>query len=125
MPTTPVNMYPPGLGFTWGISATETGMSLSSFRQNDTTDVFEQKDGQGNTIAVVSYNPRSEITMEGEVLAGLTVVAGQEITIANIILPTGATVGLVLCKSLEYQDSREAMRKATITATMYPLIAPS
>jgi hypothetical protein len=117
-------IYPSTLGFSWGITATMTGMSLSSYRQNDTTDIFEQKSGQGETIAVVSYNPRSEITLEGEVLAGLTVVAGKEITIANIILPSGGTAGLVICKSLEYQDSREAMRKATITATMFPLIAP-
>src|ERR1700745_1503571 len=121
----PATIYPSTLGYSWGITATETGMSLATYRQNDTTDIFEQKDGQGETVSVVSYNPRSEITMEGEVLAGLTVVAGKEITIANIILPTGATVGLVLCKSLEYQDSREAMRKATITATMYSLITPT
>ena len=61
---------------------------------------------------------------EGEVVAGLTAIAGKEITIANIILPSGGIAGLVICKSLEYNDSREAMRKATITATMYPLIPP-
>jgi len=117
-------IYPSTLGYSWGITATETGMSLATYRQNDTTDIFEQKNGQGETVAVVSYNPRSEITMEGEVLAGLTVIAGHEITITNIILGGGATAGLVLCRSLEYNDAREAMRRATITATMYPLIPP-
>jgi len=117
-------IYPSGLGFIWGISATMTGMSMSSYRQNDTTDIFEQKSGQGETIAVVSYNPRSEITIEGETFAGFTVVAGKEITIANIILPPATTAGLVICRTVEYQASREAMQKATITATMFPLIAP-
>jgi hypothetical protein len=117
-------IYPSTLGYSWGITATETGMSLATYRQNDTTDIFEQKNGQGETVAVVSYNPRSEITMEGEVLAGLTVVAGKEITIANIILPPATTAGLVICRSLEYNDAREAMRRATITATMFPLIPP-
>lgn len=117
-------LYPSTLGYVWGITTTQTGMSMSDYRQSDTTDKFEQKDGQGEVIAVVSYNPRSEITMTGETFAAFagSVVAGKEIFTANLILPESATAGLVFCQTVEYTASREAMQKATITATMYPLI---
>lgn len=97
---------------------------MSDYRQSDTTDKFEQKDGQGEVVAVVSYNPRSEITMTGETFAGFagSVQAGKEIFTDNLILPGTVTAGLIFCQTVEYQSSRESMQKATITATMYPLI---
>lgn len=118
----PATIYPPNLGYSWGITETETGMSMSSYRQNDTSDKFEQKNGQGEVVAIVGYNQRSEITMEGEIFTAFNIKAGTAIVIANIILPPAGVAGLVFCHSVEYQDSREAMRKVTVSATMYPLI---
>lgn len=117
-------LYPNNLGYIWGITATQTGMSMSDYRQTDTTDKFEQKNGAGEVVAVVSYNPRSEITMTGETFAGFggSVQAGKEIFTSNIILPPAAVAGLIFCQTVEYTQAREAMQKATITATMYPLI---
>jgi hypothetical protein len=119
-------IYPSSLGFTWGITTEETGMAVETVRQNDTTKVFEQPDNAAQTIAVVSYDPKIEITVTGDITGSFSWVAGTPITLANLITQTSGpfALGLVLCKSIEITQGREAMKKATVNATMYPLIAP-
>jgi hypothetical protein len=116
-------VYPSTLGFTWGITTAETGLAVASVRQNDMTTIFEQKDNQGETIAVVSHDKKAEITVEGEITGSFTWAAGVPITIANILSIGGVSAGLVMCKNIEITQSREAMKKCTVNATMYPLIA--
>jgi hypothetical protein len=116
-------IYPSTLGFVWGIATPETGLEVSSFRQNNIADVFEQKNNVGEIVAVVSYNARAELTIEGEVTGTFTDLCGAPITVANALFTMGVATGLILCKSIEVTQGREAMKKVTINATMYPLIA--
>jgi hypothetical protein len=118
----PATVYPSTLGFTWGITTEETGLAVASVRQNDSTQIFEQKDNQGETIAVVSHDLKAEITIEGEITGAFTWAAGVPIVVANILAIGGVAAGLVMCKNIEITQSREAMKKCTVNATMYPLI---
>lgn len=118
----PATIYPSTLGFTWGIPTPEAGISVESVRQNNTTQVFEQKDNQGEDVAIVSYNPKAEITIAGEVIGTFAALVGKKITVANLVSLGGVAAGLVICRAIEFTQAREAMQKVSITATMYPLI---
>ena len=118
----PATIFPSTLGFIWGIPTAETGISVESVRQNNTTQVFEQKDNQGQDIAVVTYNAKAEITIAGEVIGSFAAQVGKSIVVANLIALGGVAAGLVICRAIEFTQAREAMQKVSITATMYPLI---
>ena len=118
----PANVFPSTLGFTWGIPTAEAGMAVESVRQNNTVQVFEQKNNVGEDIAIVTYNPKAEITITGETTGTFADAVGAKITVANIIALGGVSAGLVICRAIEFTLGREAMQKVSITATMYPLI---
>jgi len=73
----PATIFPATLGFVWGVPTAETGISVESVRQNNTTQVFEQKNNQGEDVAVVTYNPKAEITVAGEVIGSFTAQVGK------------------------------------------------
>jgi hypothetical protein len=120
-----VTQYPSTLGFIWGCPTPETGFAVESIDENTTCDVYEQKDNVGEVIEVVTYNPRSEITVNGEVTAAYAGVVGQKTTIANLSLigyaPT-TVAGLVVIKSVRITENRTSNQRISLTATMYPLI---
>jgi hypothetical protein len=122
MPAPTATIYPATLGFTWGIPTPETGISVESIRQNNTVQIFEQKDNQGQDIAVVTYNPKAELTIAGEVIGTFAAQVGKGLTVANLLTLGGVETGLVICRAIEFTQAREAMQKVSITATMYPLI---
>lgn len=123
MPAPVATIYPSTLGYTWGIPTAETGITVSSVRQNNTVQVFEQKDNQGQDVAVVAYNQKAELTIEGEVVGTFDAIVGTKLTVANLLALGITQTGLVLCRAIEFTSSREAMQKVSIQATMYPLIA--
>jgi hypothetical protein len=120
-----VTQYPSTLGFIWGCPTPETGFAVESIDENTTCDVYEQKDNVGEVIEIVTYNPRSEITVNGEVTAAYAGVVGGKTTIANLSLIgyAAATVaGIVIIKSVRITENRTANQRISLTATMYPLI---
>jgi hypothetical protein len=122
MPTT-VNEYPSTLGYTFGIPTPETGISCESIEQNDQVDTYEQKDDQGEVVEVVTFNPRSEITISGESTAALTAVVGKILTFANLVTTQVGTGGTTICKGVQYSKGRARNQSVRLTGTYYPLIA--
>ena len=124
-PTSFMTQFPSTLGFIFGCPTPETGFAVESIDENTTCDVYEQKNNVGEVIEVVTYNPRSEITVNGEVTAAYAGVVGQKSVIANLSLigyPTGQTAGLVILRSVRITQNRTANQRLSLTATMYPLI---
>lgn len=121
IPTWPAE-YPASLGYTFGITATQTGISLESFEQSDTTDVYEQKDAFGQVIEVVLHNPRSDITMHGQTNAALGSMLGQKITVTGMVSSQIAVGGSVICRTVAFTQGRAANQSARIVAVYYPLI---
>jgi hypothetical protein len=118
----PDTIFPSTLGFTWGVPTPETGIAVESVRQNNTVQVYEQKNNVGEDIAVVTYNAKAEITVAGEVTGTFAALVGKSITVANLLSLGGVAAGMVICRAIEFTQGREAMQKVSITATMYPLI---
>jgi hypothetical protein len=121
-----VNEYPSTLGYTFGIPTPETGISVDTLEQNDTVDSFEQKDNQGEVVEVVTFNPRSEITISGESTAALVAILGLKLTVANLVTtqvgPVAPATGTTICKGVQYSKGRARNQTVRITATYYPLI---
>jgi hypothetical protein len=125
-PTSYVKMFPAATQYIFG-STDETGISVESYEQNDTCDSYEQKNGQGEVIELVTHNPRSEITCLGEVNgATITAVIGQSFTFANLYLKYyGVTppVGLAVIKGIQSSKGRAKNQQIRIAATYYPLLS--
>jgi hypothetical protein len=121
-PTTYVNIYPSGLGFTWGIPVAETGLNMDAVTNTAKCEEFQQKNSVGETIAVVTFNPTAEISLSGETMAAFDDIAGAPITPANLISLGGVSTGMVICKTIEITQGRAKMQTAKLTATRYPLI---
>ena len=120
-PTYPA-AYPSTLGYTFGIPTKETGFTLETYEQTDTTDLYEQKSEFGEVIEVVLHNARSEITMNGQTNAALTSMLGQKITVANLIATQVASGGVTICRTVHFTLGRAVNRAARIAAVYYPLI---
>jgi hypothetical protein len=121
IPTYPV-LYPSTLGYTFGIPQTEAGITMESYEQTDTTDIYEQKDAFGQVLEVVLHNPRSDITFHGQTTAAMTSMLGQKITIANMIASQIATGGTTICRTVAFTHGRAVNQTVRITAVYYPLI---
>jgi hypothetical protein len=125
-PTSYVTKFPAATGYIFG-STDETGISVESYEQNDTVDKYEQKNGQGEIIELVTHNPRGEITCLGEVNgATITAVVGQSFTFTNLYLKYyGATppVGLAIINAIQTSKGRAKNQQIRITATFYPLLS--
>jgi hypothetical protein len=122
-PTSFVTKFPAATTYIFG-STDETGISTESYEQNDTCDSFEQKNGQGEVIELITHNPRSEITLLGEMNGAITAKIGQTFTFANFVptyYPTG-TVGISVIKGIQSSKGRAKNQQIRITATFYPLL---
>ncbi len=107
-PTTYVVKFPAVSTYTFG-STDETGISVESYEQNDQTDTFEQKNGVGEVIEVVTHNPRGEVTL----------------TVTNLVKEqygVGA-LGIFICKGVAHSKGRAKNMSVRITGTYYPLVA--
>jgi len=121
LPTT-VTEYPSTLGYTFGVTTPETGITAETIEQNDQIDNYEQKNEFGETIEIVTYNPRSEITISGESTAALTAILGKQMTLANLITIQVGAGGLTIVKGVQYSKNRARNQTVRITATYYPLV---
>ena len=124
-PTTYVTKFPAATGYIFG-STDETGISVDTYEQRDQTDHYEQKNGQGEVIEVVTHNPRSEITCSGEVNGALiTATVGQSFTFTNLYLKyygTTPPVGLAILREIQTSKGRAKNQQIRMTATFYPLV---
>jgi hypothetical protein len=124
-PTTYVTKFPAATGYIFG-STDETGISVDTYEQRDQIDHYEQKNGQGEVIEVVTHNPRSEITCLGEVNGALiTATVGQSFTFTNLYLKYyGAIppVGLAILREIQTSKGRAKNQQIRMTATFYPLV---
>jgi hypothetical protein len=125
-PTSYVTKFPAATGYIFG-STDETGISVASYEQNDTVDKYEQKNGQGEVIELVTHNPRGEITCLGEVNGtAITAVVGQSFVFTNLYLKYyGATppVGLAIINAVQTSKGRAKNQQIRISATYYPLLS--
>ncbi len=125
MATSYVTKFPAATTYIFG-STDETGISVESYEQNDTCDIYEQKNGQGEVIELVTHNPRSEITCLGELTtATITAVIGKQFTFTNLFLTyygTPAPTGISVIKGIQTSKGRAKNQQIRITATYYPLL---
>jgi hypothetical protein len=115
--------YPATSVFTFGCIL-ETGIAVSAYDQNDTVEVFEQKNEINETIEVRASNARAELTITGELTAAATQILGNVLTVANLITAQfGTTVtGVCLVKGVNHSRGRAKNTEIKITATYYPLV---
>ena len=119
-----VTVYPAASTYTFG-STSETGIAVDTYEQHDQTDVYEQKNNVGEVIEAVTYNPRGEITVNGETTAALAAILGKTYVFANIItVQYGAAPppGIAIVRGVQYSKNRARNMTARITATYYPLL---
>jgi hypothetical protein len=116
-----VTKFPAASTFTFGTTA-QVGFAVESFEQNDTCDIYEQKNEVGEVIEVVTYNPRSECTLSGEFSAALTAILGKSLTIANLINVQVPTGGISIVKSVNTSFGRAKNASAKVASTYYPLV---
>ncbi len=121
MPSTVVP-YPAALGTVFGMPTPETGVLVESYEENVECDVYEQKNGTNETVQVVTYNPRSTLTIGGETTAGFVGTVGQPFDAANLSNLGGVSTGLVLVKTIKLNKTRTANQKVTMTAVRFPLV---
>lgn len=120
------NKFPATSPFTWG-STDETGIAVDTYDQNDQTDEFQQKNSVGNIIEAVTYNPRSDITVSGEIMSTMAPILGTTWTITNLIMQqygTPTTPGIVIVKGIAYSKGRAKNMSVRISATYYPFVGP-
>ncbi len=121
-----VKIFPAASTYIFG-STDETGMSTESYDQNDTCDSYEQKNGQGEVIELVTHNPRSEITLLGEVNGAITAKVGTSFTFTNFVSTYYVTpptlAGISIIKGMNSSKGRAKNQQVRITATFYPLLA--
>ena len=121
IPTFPA-LFPTTLGYSFGIPTKETGFTLETYEQTDTTDEYQQKDENGQVIELVLHNPRSEIVMHGQTTAALAAMLGTKITVANLMSTQVASGGTTICRTVAFTRGRAVNMAARITATYWPLI---
>jgi len=115
------NHFPAASTFTFGTTA-QTGLAVESFEQNDTCDIYEQKNEIGEIIEVVTFNPRSECTISGEFTAALAAILGKVYTVANLTNVQVVTGGVSIVKSVNTTFGRAKNASVKIATTYYPLI---
>lgn len=118
-----VTKFPSSSPFTFG-STDETGIAVDTYEQNDQVDTFEQKNSVGEVIEVITHNPRSEITLSGEIQATMAQILGKSWTITNLILQQygGAQTGVLIVKGVNYSKGRAKNMSVRVTGTYYPLV---
>jgi hypothetical protein len=115
--------FPANSTYTFGSTA-ETGIATETYEQNDQVDHYEQKNEVGEVIEVVTYNPRGEITLHGQMNAAATQILGKQFTPANLVLVQygGTATGIAVCRAVMQSKGRAKNMDIRITATYYPLV---
>jgi hypothetical protein len=118
-----VQIFPAATNFTFG-STTEAGIATESYEQNDQVDHYEQKDNNGEIIEVVTFNPRGEITLSGQMTAAATQILGNKMTFANLVLVQygGTATGISIVRGVQQSKNRARNMDIRITATYYPKV---
>lgn len=121
-PSPPIK-YPAATTYIFG-STSETGIAVETYEQNDQVDHYEQKNNVGEVIELVTFNPRGEITLNGQINAALTTVLGNVMTITNLITTQYGTLtaGIFVVKGVQYSKGRAKNMDVRITGTYYPLL---
>jgi len=120
----PATHFPAASTYTFGSTA-ETGVATETYEQNDQIDHFEQKNEVGEVIEVVTFNPRGEITLSGQMNAAATQILGKQWNPSNLVLVQyggGAATGIAICRSVMQSKGRAKNMDIRITATYYPLV---
>jgi hypothetical protein len=119
-----VTLYPASTTFVFG-STNETGIAVETYAQNDQVDEFQQKNQVGEVIELVTYNPRGEQTVTGEITSALTQVLGKTIVFTNWIptqFGTPPATGISVVRGVNNSKGRAKNMAATITAGYWPLV---
>ena len=112
-----------------GVSAAETGINISSFRQGWSDEKIYVEDKAGSYTGFVhNFLISSTCTISGETntsaLSGVLGVAfGVAETVANAISGYGVTAGGWYMDDIEVSQERGAMSTATVNLSRYPDIA--
>jgi hypothetical protein len=118
-----VTKFPAASVYTFGSTA-ETGIATESYEQNDQIDHYEQKNEVGEIVEVVTFNPRGEITLNGQMTAAATQILGKSWTCANLVLVQygGTATGISIVRSVQQSKGRAKNMDIRITATYYPMV---
>jgi hypothetical protein len=117
------NTFPAASPFTFG-STDETGIAVDSYDQNDQVDEFQQRNAVGNIIEIITHNPRSDLTVSGEISTTMSPILGTVWTPTNLILQQygGTATGIVIVKGMAYSKGRAKNMSMRISATYYPFV---
>lgn len=121
-PSPPIK-YPAATTYIFG-STSETGIAVESYEQNDQVDHYEQKNNVGEVIELVTFNPRGEVTLSGQVNGALPNVLGNMMTLANLVTTQYGTLtaGIFVVKGVTMSKGRAKNMDIRLTGTYYPLL---
>jgi hypothetical protein len=119
-----VTKYPASTLFVFG-STNETGMAVETYEQNDQVDEFQQKNEVGEVIEMVTYNPRGEQTVNGEITSAVGQILGKVIVFNNWIpiqFGGGPATGISVVRGVNNSKGRAKNMSARLTAGYWPLL---
>ena len=122
----PTPTFVSGTNFIKGVSAAETAINISDFRQGWTNEkIFIEDKGGSPTGFVYNFLTASTCTITGEIStsslsAVLGVAFGTAEVIANSVSGYGITTGGFYMDDIEISQSRGALATATVNFTKHP-----
>jgi hypothetical protein len=122
----PTPTFVSATNFIKGVSAAETAINISDFRQGWTNEkLFIEDKGGSPTGFVYNFLTASTCTITGEIntsalSAVLGVAFGTAETIANSVSGYGITTGGFYMDDIEISQSRGALATATVNFTKHP-----
>jgi hypothetical protein len=122
----PTPTFVSATNFIKGVSAAETAINISDFRQGWTNEkIFIEDKGGSPTGFVYNFLTATTCTITGEVntsaLSGVLGVAfGTAEVIANSVSGYGITTGGFYMDDIEISQSRGALATATVNFTKHP-----
>ena len=122
----PTPTFVSATNFIKGVSAAETAINISDFRQGWTNEKLYIEDKGGSpTGFVYNFLTASTCTITGEIntsalSAVLGVAFGTAETIANSVSGYGITTGHFFMDDIEISQSRGALATATVNFTKHP-----
>lgn len=122
----PTPTFVSATNFIKGVSAAETAINISDFRQGWTNEkIFIEDKGGSPTGFVYNFLTASTCTITGEIStsalsAVLGVAFGTAEVIANSVSGYGITTGGFYMDDIEISQSRGALATATVNFTKHP-----
>ena len=101
----------------FGIELDEGGLITQSVKVTAKRDKKELRNECGEVITVATYNPVSEVEVEGLMTNGFSLKPGDAFTLANVVSP--AVVGNVHIEEVSTDMSNEDFAKVTIKGMAY------